>query len=303
MCLVKYHQGLSRRQAGPHVANSSHQGGTEPDWYVPPDGHQSNAWKLLHAARKGSNRFCVGSGPRYAFRQAGDAANRTFESLLKIYFCEAWWKIELNQPESPLRLPRSQVCCKMVATGSTCQSVRTMSLTHRTQESAICASRRPAAESENAPPSEAPEPATSQGHPTEFPTSPITIGSTEEERVDFQYMQRSLLKKRRRWRPSPGTQRERSGLRPLPHVKMQRINGIPGGCKNGSERWSREQCIKMRLERPEKLTDKVRRSPHDRSTVTCLGKHPACPFITHKQLALYANPVWPTCLYRKVLFL
>ena len=35
--------------------------------------------------------------------------------------------------------------------------------------------------------------------------------------------------------------------------------------------------------------------------------HPACPFITQKQLALLCKPpflaVWPTCLYRKVLFL
>ena len=83
---------------------------TEPDWYVLPDGRQPKAWKLLHAARKGGDRFCVGSGPRYAAGQAGDAANKAkdyqFESLHKIYFYDAWrWKIELNQPGSPLRLP------------------------------------------------------------------------------------------------------------------------------------------------------------------------------------------------------
>ena len=62
------------------------------------------------AARKGGDRFCVGSGPRYAPGQADCAANKAkeyqFESLHKIYFYDAWrWKIELNLPDSPLRLP------------------------------------------------------------------------------------------------------------------------------------------------------------------------------------------------------
>ena len=62
------------------------------------------------AARKGGDRFCVGSGPRYALGQADYAANKAkeyqFESLHKIYFYDAWrWKIELNLPDSPLRLP------------------------------------------------------------------------------------------------------------------------------------------------------------------------------------------------------
>ena len=77
---------------------------TEPDWYVLPDGHLPDAWKLIHAARKGGDRFCVGREARYAFRQADDAANKakdySFESLHKIYFYDAWrWTIELNQPE------------------------------------------------------------------------------------------------------------------------------------------------------------------------------------------------------------
>ena len=83
---------------------------TDPDWHVLPDGHQPNAWKLLRAARKGGDRFCVGSGLRYALGQADYAANKAkecqFESLHKIYFYDAWrWKIELNLPDSPLRLP------------------------------------------------------------------------------------------------------------------------------------------------------------------------------------------------------
>ena len=59
---------------------------------------------------RGGNRFCVGSGARYAFGQASDAANKakeySFESLHKIHFYDAWrWIIELDQPFSPLRLP------------------------------------------------------------------------------------------------------------------------------------------------------------------------------------------------------
>ena len=83
---------------------------TEPDWSVLPDGRQPNAWKLLHAARKGGNQFCVGSGLHHAPWQADETANKAeeyqFESLHKICFYDAWrWKIELNQPESPLHLP------------------------------------------------------------------------------------------------------------------------------------------------------------------------------------------------------
>ena len=81
VCLVEYHQGLSRRlrlvlTSQTHLTKGElslldeqhpvhgkiHNSGllfgyaadrcTEPDWYVLPDGHQPNAWKLLHAARK-----------------------------------------------------------------------------------------------------------------------------------------------------------------------------------------------------------------------------------------------------------
>ena len=41
-------------------------GCTEPDWFVLPDGRAPNAWKLIHAARRGGDRFSVGSGVRYA---------------------------------------------------------------------------------------------------------------------------------------------------------------------------------------------------------------------------------------------
>ena len=98
VCLVEYHQGHSRRLRLVQRRKLSLQKGnvrfsisstqcrsharqwpavwlccdryTDPDWCVLPDGHQPNAWKLLHAARKGGDRFCVGSGPRYAPRQA-----------------------------------------------------------------------------------------------------------------------------------------------------------------------------------------------------------------------------------------
>ena len=117
VCLVEYHQGHSRRlrlvltsqslltngekslldEQHP-VHGKIHSSGllfgyaadrcTEPDWLVLPDGRQPNAWKLLHAARKGGDRFCVGSGLRYAPGQADDAANKAkeyqFESLHKI---------------------------------------------------------------------------------------------------------------------------------------------------------------------------------------------------------------------------
>ena len=139
VCLVEYHQGHSRRlrlvltsqslltkgekslldEQRP-VHSRVHSSGllfgyaadrcTDPDWLVLPDGSQPNAWRLLHAARKGGDRFCVGSCRRYAPGQADDAANKAkeyqFESLHKIYFYDAWrWKIELNQPESSLHLP------------------------------------------------------------------------------------------------------------------------------------------------------------------------------------------------------
>jgi len=113
VCLVEYHQGLSRRlrlvltwqsyltkgekELLDHqhpVHGRIHSSGllfgyaadrcTEPDWYVLPDGHLPDAWKLIHAARKGGDRFCVGREARYTFRQ-DDAANKakdySFESL------------------------------------------------------------------------------------------------------------------------------------------------------------------------------------------------------------------------------
>ena len=94
VCLVEYHQGLSRRlrlvltwqsyltkgekELLDHqrpVHGRIHSSGllfgyaadrcTEPDWYVLPDGHLPDAWKLIHAARKGGDRFCVGREARY----------------------------------------------------------------------------------------------------------------------------------------------------------------------------------------------------------------------------------------------
>ena len=222
VCLVEYHQGFSRRlrliltlqthltkgeralldEQHPVHGKIHHSGllfgyaadrSTEPDWYVLPDGHQPKAWKLLHAARNGGDRFCVGSGPRYAAGQAGDAANKAkgyqFESLHTIYFYDAWrWKIELNQPGSPLCLPPRPGLLQNGCYGQpTPERVDSAACTQNTQESAACAevslTETSSAESEEtSPPSEIPEPA-SQGQATESPTSPIMIGSTEEEQV------------------------------------------------------------------------------------------------------------------------
>ena len=159
------------------------------------DGRVPNAWKLIHAARRGGDRFSVGSGVRYAFGQASDAANKakeySFESLHKIYFYDAWrWRSELDQPDSPLRLPPQpgllQNGCYWPrlprGNGDGAQprarpasSIHEVSLTESSS----------AEGEENPPPSETPEPA-SQSHAPHSPTSPITIGSTEEEQADSQ---------------------------------------------------------------------------------------------------------------------
>ena len=80
----------------------------------------------------------MGREARYAFRQADDAANRakdySFESLRKIYFYDAWrWTIELNQPNSLLRLPLGQDSYRMAAaTGSACHCAMMMPTSHMT---------------------------------------------------------------------------------------------------------------------------------------------------------------------------
>ena len=219
VCLVEYHQGHSRRlrlmlTTQTHLTKGEksllneqhpvhgkiHWSGllfgyaadrcAEPDWYVLPDGRQPTAWKLLHAARKGGDRFCVGSGHRYAFGQADDTANKAreyqFESLHKIYFYDAWrWKIELNQPESPLRLPPRP---GLLQNGCYWQQLHAhpadAAHTHNTQDSAALAEislseTSSDASAEPAPPTEVPEPVSPETN--ESPTSPITIGSAEEE--------------------------------------------------------------------------------------------------------------------------
>ena len=148
--------------------------------------------ELAQAAKEVSSkalgdRFCVGSGQRYAFGQADDAANKAreyqFESLHKIYFYDAWrWKIELNQPESPLRLPPRP---GLLQNGCYWQQLPYAAHTHNTQDSAALAeiSLTEASSDESAepaPPTEVPEPVSPEAN--ESPTSPITIGSTEEER-------------------------------------------------------------------------------------------------------------------------
>ena len=188
VCLVEYHQGFSRRlrliltsqthltkgeralldEQHPVHGKIHHSGllfgyaadrSTEPDWYVLPDGHQPKAWKLLHAARKGGDRFCVGSGPRYA-AQAGDAANKARD----------------YQFESP-RPGLLQNGCYWRPTPERVDSAT------GTQNAQVSLTETSSAESEEtSPPSEVPEPA-SPGQATESPTSPIMIGSTEEEQV------------------------------------------------------------------------------------------------------------------------
>ena len=106
------------------------------------------------------------------------------QSLHKIY--DAWrWKIELNQPESPLRLPPRP---GLLQNGCYWQQLHAhpadAAHTHNTQDSAALAeiSLTEASSDESAepaPPTEVPEPVSPEAN--ESPTSPITIGSTEEE--------------------------------------------------------------------------------------------------------------------------
>ena len=225
VCLVEYHQGRSRRlrlvlTSQFHLTKAEkallddqhpvhgriHNSGllfgyaadrcTEPDWYVLPDGHLPNAWKLLHAARKGGDRFCVGSGARYTFGQAGDAANKvkeySFESLHKIYFYDAWrWIIELNQPDSPLRLPPrpgllQKGCYWQRLLVRNDDALQTPNPPASSVQAEVSLTETSSVEGEeNISPSELPEPA-SQDRETESPTSPIAIGSTEEEQAGSQ---------------------------------------------------------------------------------------------------------------------
>ena len=95
---------------------------TEPDWLVLPDGSQPNAWRLLHAARKGGDRFCVGSYSRYTPGQADDAAKKAkeyqFESLHKTARTD-WGPSEacLEQGEVDLRGSGGTLNCS-IAQGS-----------------------------------------------------------------------------------------------------------------------------------------------------------------------------------------
>ena len=113
------------------------------------------------------DRFCVGSGPRYAPGQAGDAANKAkdyqFEALHKVYFYDAWkWKIELNQPDSPLRLPpRPGLLQNGCYWQRPPECVDSATCTQNTQQSAACAevslTETSSAESEEiSPPSKVP---------------------------------------------------------------------------------------------------------------------------------------------------
>ena len=222
VCLVEYHQGLSRRlrlvltwqsyltkgekELLDHqrpVHGRIHSSGllfgyaadrcTEPDWYVLPDGHLADAWKLIHAARKGGDRFCVGREARYAFRQADDAANRakdhSFESLHKIYFYDAWrWTIELNQPNSLLRLPPrpgllQNGCYWQRLPSRNDDAAQSHDPPARTIQAEVSLTETSSVEGEeDESPSEVPEPAGTD-HATESPTSPILIGEARRWKV------------------------------------------------------------------------------------------------------------------------
>ena len=138
----------------------------------------------------------MGSGPRYALGQADYAANKAneyqFESLHKIYFYDAWrWKIELNQPDSPLRLPPrpgllQNGCYWHQPALRPTDAIHSCNIQENAAPAQNSLAEISSVESEEAlPPSEVPEPA-SQGQATESPTSPITIGSTEEEQAGSQ---------------------------------------------------------------------------------------------------------------------
>ena len=230
VCLVEYHQGLSRRlrlvltwqsyltkgekelldhQHPVHgrIRNSGLLFGyaadrcTEPDWYVLPDGHLPDAWKLLHAARKGGDRFCVGKGARYTFRQADDTANKAkdynFESLHKIYFYDAWrWTIELNQQDSLLRLPPRP---GLLQNGCYWQRLplrnddadQAHDPPARTTQAEVSLTETSSTDGEDdASPSEVPEPVDTE-HAPESPTSPILIDSAEEEQAEQADYQKS----------------------------------------------------------------------------------------------------------------
>ena len=148
---------------------------------------------MIHAARKGGDRFSVGREARYAFRQANDAANRakdySFEPLRKIYFYDAWrWTIELNQPSSLLRLPPrpgllQNGCYWQRLPSCNDDAAQSHDPPTRTIQAEVSLTETSSAEGEeDASPSEVPEPAGTD-HAIEPPTSPILIGSTEEEQA------------------------------------------------------------------------------------------------------------------------
>ena len=149
---------------------------------------------MIHAARKGGDRFCVGRGARYTFRQADDTANKakdySFESLHKIYFYDAWrWTIELNQQDSLLRLPPRpgllQNGCywqRLPVSNEDADQARDPP-TRTTQAEVSLTETSSTKGEEDASPSEVPEPVGTE-HAPESPTSPILNGSTEEEQAE-----------------------------------------------------------------------------------------------------------------------
>ena len=219
VCLVEYHQGQSRRLRLIVVPKTVLKGGelafldynhsvywklhssgllfayaadrqTEPAWIVLPDVQQPHAWRLLHADSKGGTRFSVGEGLRYAQGQAKDAAIKAkeyqFEALHKIYFYDAWRLIlELDQPESPLRLPPQP---GLLRNGCywppSPPSDRGTSPPHNAGVGVLAQVSLSDTSSHSnediASPSEVPEP-TSRSQAATSPISPIEVGSTEEE--------------------------------------------------------------------------------------------------------------------------
>ena len=172
---------------------------TEPDWYVLPDGHLPDAWKLLHAAAVSASDAVPDTplGKRVMLPiRPKSALNHSIRSIY-----DAWrWIIELDQPSSPLRLPlRPDLLQKGCYWQRLPESNQESNQGNQRNQgggpsqdhlsSAIQAevslTETSSVDGENnTSPSEAPEPSSRSQQPGS-PVFPITIGSTEEEQANL----------------------------------------------------------------------------------------------------------------------
>ena len=101
-CMVKYTAAVSS------FGNAA-DGCTEPDWFALPDGCVSNAWKPIHAARRGGDRFSAGSGVRCAFGQLVTLPIKPRNIVHKVSLTESSSaEDEENPPPSEVPEPASQ---------------------------------------------------------------------------------------------------------------------------------------------------------------------------------------------------